>query len=71
MLKDRPTHHMLVVVCLSFSVAIHAAYSYCINNTQRASHPRPPDFHADLWGKSRGLSLRKFPHDFPAEMKGK
>ena len=39
--------------------------------TQRASHPRPPDFHADLWGKSRGSSLWKFPHDFPAEMKGK
>ena len=39
--------------------------------TQRASHPRPPDFHADLWGKSRGSSLRKFPHDFPAEMKEK
>ena len=34
MLKDRPTHHMLVVVCLSFSVAIHAAYSYCINNNR-------------------------------------
>ena len=34
--------------------------------SQRASHPRPPDFHTDLWGNSRGSSLRKFPH----KMKG-
>ena len=27
---------------------------------QRASHPRPPDFHADLWRNFRGSSLRKF-----------
>ena len=25
-----------------------------------ASHPRHQDFHADLWGNSRGSSLRKF-----------
>ena len=39
--------------------------------SQRASHPRPPDFHTDLWGNSRGSSLRKFPHNFPAEIQGK
>mgnify|MGYP001804195958 FL=1 len=40
----------------------------CGPHSQRASHPRPPDFHADLWGNYRDhpcenffmISLRKF-----------
>ena len=39
--------------------------------TQRASHPRPPDFQADFWGNSRGSSLWKCPHNFRAEIQGK
>ena len=42
-----------------------------IGKPQQASHPRPPDFHADLWGNSRGSSLCKFLHYFPAEIQGK
>ena len=37
----------------------------------KKSHPPPQDFHADLWGNSKGSSLRKFPHDFSAEIQGK
>ena len=39
--------------------------------SQRASHPRPPNFHADFLGNSRGSSLWKFPHELPVEIQGK
>ena len=62
-------------ICTAFRISdffswMHFCVIPILIYSQRASHPRPPDFHADLWGNSRGSSLRKFPHDLSAEMKG-
>ena len=40
-------------------------------SSQRASHPRPPDFHTELWGNFRGSSPWKYPRNFPAEIQEK
>ena len=45
--------------CLQKAVSVRSV-STCtfllLHNTQRASHPRPHDFYADLWWNSRGSS---------------
>ena len=40
----------------------------CFHKSQRASHPRSPDFRMELWGNFRGSSPWQFPHNFPAEI---
>ena len=56
----------------SYHFTQHTTFNLALGkSSQRASHPRPPDFHMDLWGNFRGSSPWKFPHNFPAEIQEK
>ena len=58
-------HRLINAINLCAPVVV-SPHSHHSRYSQRASHPRPPDFYADLWGNSRGSSLWEYHHNFPA-----